>query len=259
MGGIDHQFQADLIDVRNLKKANDGFVYLLTCIDVLSKYAWVVPLKNKTGPSLVEAFEHIFAQGRKPFRLHTDRGTEFRKKIFQHFLKEKGVDIFVTQNEDIKASIVERFNRTLKEKMWRCFTKKNNLRYVEVLQQMVRAYNRSYHRSIKKAPADVYTTNQEEVWQTLYGQPPDTFNKQLHHRHHHQSLNYEGRWDTTDDFATSFLHFSLFSTALWDLPNSRPVHSLMLSSHLFLCPPCLLLPFTVPCNMVLARPDERET
>ena len=77
--------------------------------------------------------------------------------------------------------------------------------------------------------------------------------------HHHQSLNREGRWGTTDDFATSFLHFSLFSTALWDLPNSRPVHSLMLSSHLFLCPPCLLPPFTVPCKMVFARPDERET
>ena len=77
--------------------------------------------------------------------------------------------------------------------------------------------------------------------------------------HHHQSLNREGRWSTTDDFATSFLHFFLFSTALWDLPNSRPVHSPMLSSHLFLCPPCLLPPFTVSCKMVLARPDERET
>ena len=71
--------------------------------------------------------------------------------------------------------------------------------------------------------------------------------------------NREGRWGTTDDFVTSFLHFSLFSTALWDLPNSRPVHSLMLSSHLFLCLPCFLPPFTVPCKMVLARPDERET
>ena len=71
--------------------------------------------------------------------------------------------------------------------------------------------------------------------------------------------NREGRWGTTDDLANSFLHFSLFSTALWDLPNSRPVYSLMLSSHLFLCPPCLLPPFTVPCKMVLARPDERET
>ena len=80
-----------------------------------------------------------------------------------------------------------------------------------------------------------------------------------HHHHHRQSLNCEGRWGTTDDFAISFLHLSLFSTALWDLPSSRPVHSLMLSSHLFLCPPCLLPPFTVPCKMVLARPDERET
>ena len=55
--------------------------------------------------------------------------------------------------------------------------------------------------------------------------------------HHHQSLNREGCLGTTDDFATTFLHFSLFSTALWDLPNSRPVHSLRLSSHLFLCRP----------------------
>ena len=75
----------------------------------------------------------------------------------------------------------------------------------------------------------------------------------------HQSFNREGHWGTTDDFATSFLHFSLFYTALWDLPNSRPVHSPMLSSHLVLYLPCLLPPFTVPCKMVLARPDERET
>ena len=84
-------------------------------------------------------------------------------------------------------------------------------------------------------------------------------NVTIHHHHHHQSFNREGRWGTADDFATSFLHFSLFFTALSDLPNSRPVHSLMSSSHLFLCPPCLLPPFTVPCKMVLARPDERET
>ena len=89
-----------------------------------------------------------------------------------------------------------------------------------------------------------------------------------HHRHHHYyhhhhpsihpSLNREGRWSTTDDFTTSFLHLSLFSTALWDLSNSRPVHSLI-SSHLFPRLPCLLQPFTVPCKMVLARLNERET
>ena len=66
--------------------------------------------------------------------------------------------------------------------------------------------------------------------------------------HPHQSLNREGCRGTIDDFATSFLHFSLFSTALWDLPNSRPIHSLMLSSYLFPCLPCLLPPFIVPCK-----------
>ena len=81
----------------------------------------------------------------------------------------------------------------------------------------------------------------------------------ISHHHHHLFPYREGRWGTTDDFATSFLHFPLFSTALWDLVNYRPVHSLMLSSHLFLCLPCLLPPFTVPCKMVLARHDERET
>ena len=69
-----------------------------------------------------------------------------------------------------------------------------------------------------------------------------------HHHHHYLFLNCEDRWGTKDDFATNFLHLFLFSTALWDLPNSRPVHSLMLSSHLFLCLPCLR-----PLSLCLAR------
>ena len=67
------------------------------------------------------------------------------------------------------------------------------------------------------------------------------------------SLNREGRWGTTDDFTTSFLHFSPFPTAFWDLANSRPVHFLLLSSHLFFCLPCLLPPFTVLCKMGLVK------
>ena len=84
-------------------------------------------------------------------------------------------------------------------------------------------------------------------------------NTHHHNHHHHLSLSHKGRWGTTDDFTTSFLHFSLFSTAFRDLANSRLVHSLMLSSHLFLCLACLFPPFTEPCKMVLARPDDRET
>jgi len=174
VGGIDHQWQADLIDIQRLKKDNDGFTYLLTVIDVFSKVAWVVPLKNKTGAVLANAFEAIFSGGRKPVKLQTDKGTEFVNKVFQKYLKVAAVDFFTTENEDIKASVVERFNRTLKEKMWRYFTKKNTLRYVEVLPRLVRSYNHSYHRSIKTSPIKVDSTNQEEIWQTLYGGPHQT-------------------------------------------------------------------------------------
>lgn len=168
VSGIDDQWQSDLIDLRSLKKYNNGYVYLLTCIDVLSKYAWVVPLKNKTGDSLVAAFEGILSDGRKPRRLQTDKGSEFRNRKFQDYLKQAGISFFVTENNDIKAAIVERFNRTLKEKLWRYFTRTNKLRYVDDLAKLVEAYNRSYHRSIKKAPIDVTINNEEEVWNTLY-------------------------------------------------------------------------------------------
>lgn len=168
VGGKDHQWQADLVDLSRLKKQNKDFTYLLTCIDVLSKYAWVVPLKNKTGDSLIRAFQSILKQGRCPKSLQTDKGTEFVNRKFQTFLKQQGIHFFTTHNEETKASIVERFNRTLKTKMWRYFTKHNTHSYLPIIQHLVHAYNHSYHRSIKRTPSSVTATNQEQVWRTLY-------------------------------------------------------------------------------------------
>ena len=170
VGGIDHQWQADLVDVSRLSKLNKGFKFLLTCIDVLSKYAWVVPLKDKTGQSLVRAFQQIFKTGRQPkVALQSDKGTEFYNRTFQKFLRDHKVGFFSTENEDIKACIAERFNRTLKTKMWKYFTKHDTVVYVDVLQDLVWSYNHTYHRSIKMAPTDVTQRNQEVVWQHLYG------------------------------------------------------------------------------------------
>lgn len=168
VGSIDQQFQADLVDVSKLAKFNDGYRYLLTCIDVLSKFAFAVPLKDKTGKSLVEAFETIFASGRKCKTLQTDKGTEFTNRVFQKFLKDNEVGFFTTHNQEIKAGISERFNRTLKTKMWKFFTANDTLRYIDVLPALVQSYNNSYHRSIKRTPSSVTPLNQEEVWQTLY-------------------------------------------------------------------------------------------
>ena len=117
MGGTDHQWQADLIDLQRLNKDNDSYSYLLTVIDVFSEHAWIVPLKNKSGTTLVAVFYQIFAEGLRPLKLQTDKGAEFLNKTFQKFLKENGVEFFVTQNEDIKASIAERLVKLKKNKI----------------------------------------------------------------------------------------------------------------------------------------------
>ena len=169
MNGKDEQWQADLVDVQALKKDNDGYRFLLTVIDVLSKYAWVVPLKDKTGKSLVDGFDAVFKKdSRVPERLQTDAGKEFLNKEFQRFLASKKVLHFVTYNET-KAQIVERFNRTLKNRMWRYFTFQNGRRYVEGLPSLVEGYNKAYHRSIGTTPERVTQINAQEIWHRLYG------------------------------------------------------------------------------------------
>ena len=120
--GRDEIHQLDLVDVSNISKYNNGYKFLLTCIDVFSKYACVIPLKNKSGKTLVEAYKNSFKSSqRKPIMIHSDKGSEFTNRLFQQYLKEEGIH-FYTTNSEVKASIVERFNRTLKSRMWKYFT-----------------------------------------------------------------------------------------------------------------------------------------
>ena len=169
VGGPNQQWQADLVDMSRLKTANDGTTFLLTVIDVFSKRAWCIPLKSKSAASLVAAFRRLLNDVNRPTTLQTDKGSEFLNRPLQRLLKEYGVHHFATHNEETKASVVERFNRSLKTRMWRYFTKKQTIRYVDALQDFVRSYNDSYHRSIGMAPSAVNGTNQETVWQRLYG------------------------------------------------------------------------------------------
>ena len=160
VGGPNQQWQADLVDVSRLKKTNDGTTFLLTVIDVFSKRAWCIPLKNKSAVSMVAAFAPLLGN-KPPITLQTDKGSEFLNRALQKLLKEYGVHHFATHNEETKASIVERFNRTLKTRMWRYFTKKQSVRYIDVLQDFVRSYNNRFHRAIGMAPSEVNATNQE--------------------------------------------------------------------------------------------------
>ena len=167
VGGLDDQWVADLVEVQPLAKYNRGIRYLLTVLNVLSKYAWVQPLKAKTGVAFVKAFDKILKQGRQPNRLQTDRGTEFYNRTFQRWVKDHGIDHFSTEGYS-KAAVVERFNRTLKERLYRYFTDANTLRFDDALPQLVEGYNATRHRSIGMAPRDVTWDNEEAVWKRLY-------------------------------------------------------------------------------------------
>ena len=132
----------------------------------------MLALKDKTADSLLKAFQNILKQSdRQPKKIHTDRGSEFINRKLQSFLKEKGIGFYHTFN-DTKASIVERFNRTLKQRMYRYFTLKGTWKYIDVLQDFVDSYNNSYHRSIKRTPDSVNSKNEDQVWLTLYGKQP---------------------------------------------------------------------------------------
>lgn len=165
--GIDNQFQADLVDMTEFVKENDGVKYLLTCIDVFSKYAWVRPLKSKSAAAVTDSFRDILAEGRIPDKLQTDRGTEFYNQTFKKLTDKHGIIHFSTGNET-KASVVERFNRTLKTRMWRYLTSVNSRRYIDVIDELVKGYNNAYHRSIKTTPASVNKNNEKSVLMALY-------------------------------------------------------------------------------------------
>ena len=134
---------------------------------MFSNRAWCIQLKNKSAVSRVAAFALLLGN-KAPITLQTDKGSEFLNRALQKLLKEYGVHHFATHNEETKASIVERFNRTLKTRMWRYFTKKQSVRYFDVLQDFVRSYNNTFHRSIGMTPLAVNATNQEEFCQRLY-------------------------------------------------------------------------------------------
>lgn len=168
--GIDDLWQADLADMNSLANENDGHRYLLTVIDAFSKRAWAIPVKNKTGANVAAAFSKILEEGRQPALLQTDKGTEFLNETFQALLRRLGIHHYTSENDDIKAAIVERFNRTLKTRIWRYMTRANSTRYVDALPDIVRSYNRTTHRSIGVAPEGVTPANEEKVRARLF--PP---------------------------------------------------------------------------------------
>jgi len=165
VNGIDKIWAADLVEMQAFSKFNRGVRYLLTVIDVFSKYGWMLPLKEKTGKSVADAFKEIFKKSkRKPEKLWTDKGRE----LYNKDVKELGVELYSTENEE-KSSVTERWNRTMKEKMFKYFTAKNINRYIDVLDDFVSKYYNTRHYSIKMTPVEASKKeNEVRVYRNLY-------------------------------------------------------------------------------------------
>lgn len=170
VSGINDQFQADLVEMQDFKTENKGYAYILTVIDVFSKFAWALPLKTKTGKDVATALSQVF-QKQTCRVLQSDFGSEFYNREVKALLEKNSVEHFSTYNNDIKASVIERWNRTLKTKLYRWFTASNSFQWVKILPKIVTTYNSSYHRTINMAPKDVNLSNQEDIWLAMYSTP----------------------------------------------------------------------------------------
>ena len=173
VSNIDEIWAADLVDMQKLSRDNRGFKYLLTVIDVFSKYGWIQPLKNKTGLEVENAFKNIFAEGRLPEKLWVDKGKEFYNQHVKKLLDKLNIEMYSTENEE-KSSVVERWNRTMKNKMYKYFTANMTRTYINVLPEMVDKYNNTKHRSIGMTPVEAsLPKNSDKVYFNLYKNMPE--------------------------------------------------------------------------------------
>ena len=158
--GLDETWEIDLVDVSKYSKVNKGYKFLLTIIDIFSKYGWIVALKNKTGVEVAKAMESVLKQGRAPNKIHCDRGREFYNNNFESLMKKYKIHLYSTYS-NIKASICERFNRTIKEKMWKKFSLRGDYKWYDILDELVETYNSTKHRTIQMEPSNVTKENSE--------------------------------------------------------------------------------------------------
>lgn len=166
---INHIWQIDLIVLNQIQRENDGAQYILVAIDVFSRKAYAVPMKLKNAKSSLKAFKKIVAKSKEtPLKIHSDKGSEFWNKSFRDYLKQKNILMYTTENEN-KASIVERYIRSLKSKMFKYFSANKTLRYVGILDGLVKSLNNRHHRVIGTFPNDVTKANQKEIYDRQYG------------------------------------------------------------------------------------------
>src|SRR5271156_3221278 len=150
VSGIDSIWASDLVEM----PPERGFKFILTVVDVFSKFGWAVPLKTKSGIEMTETFEKILNESKRvPKKIWSDKGKEYYNKTFKKLLDEHKIELYSVESE-IKCSVAERFNRTLKEMMYRKFTELESKKWVKLLPELVNEYYHRVHQTIKMTPIE---------------------------------------------------------------------------------------------------------
>src|SRR5436190_6491260 len=158
--GIGDLLQGDLVEMIPYAKQNKGYKYLLTLIDCFSKKAYAASVKDKTAKNVMVDMESILPSNVR--KLQTDQRTEFFNSEFKKLMKKHSINHYHTYS-NLKASIVERFNRTLKNWMWEMFSAQGSYRWIDNLPKLIKRYNNKVHRTIGMKPKDVDNKNSKAV------------------------------------------------------------------------------------------------
>ena len=167
---INEIHSTDLVDMTQYSKINKGYKYIFSNIDVFSKIAHAYPIKSKKLGDIKPCFEKIFKKN-KPKYIWSDKEPAFFSKEMQLFFKNNDVKIYYT-NSHLKAVVIERFNRSLRELMMKHFVKNNNTVWYNILPKLIKIYNNKYLSTIKRAPIEVNKNNEKYIKENIY-----TYNK----------------------------------------------------------------------------------
>ena len=164
-----HTLEMDLVDMVSLSRQNKGVRYLLTCIDCYSRFGFVRLLKTKKASPVVDALASILnCTKNKTKFISADQGTEFFNKSMSNFLDKRKITLYYSKNKSIKASLIERWNRTIQNRLYRYMYANNTKKYISVVQDLVNSYNATTHKTLGMAPKDVTNKHSEYLWNKNY-------------------------------------------------------------------------------------------
>ena len=171
--GFNSEWQCDLCDFLTLYKNNDGYRYLLVAIDVLSRKINAVPTYSKSPRDMILAFDKLFQKAKvKPHKIYSDRGLEFQSKAMLEYFEANRIQKYAIYSDDIHAGVVERANRTIKERLYRYFNQNKTHRWVDVIDKIVEGINNTPNRTTGVEPNSVNYKNAEQLRRTVYGPNP---------------------------------------------------------------------------------------